>query len=90
MSLSDVCFDFRASVKEATSEGGRRAAAVRLSDAIAAHSRRPFGYGEELEQLRRACEAFLVGGSAELLERLMTVAEATQVFHDRPPGAPLN
>jgi hypothetical protein len=91
VSLSDVCFDFLAEVKDAKSDDDRREAVRNLQGAIDFYDRPPFRYGDEIEVLRYACSEYLLSAPPastidEPLKRLAFVCGAIQENLDLPPG----
>ena len=91
MGLSDACFEFLSSIKDARSGDDQREAVRKLQGAIDFYDGLPFRYGAEIEMLRYACSEYLLSASAagaidEPLRRLTFVCEAIQENLDLPPG----
>ena len=80
--LSDACFEFLYSVGEA---------AGILAKAVHHYSEPdgPFGYGAEIDTLRRACAAVKERPyDAEAAAVLLRLAASVMTFHDTPPETP--
>ncbi|HEY0526045.1 MAG TPA: DUF2321 domain-containing protein [Stellaceae bacterium] len=83
MALSDSCFDFLEAV---------RAAARTLSDEIHRYSapEYPVRYGDEIDALRRACAGVADAPyDPEAGARLIRLAASVMLYHDTPPGVPV-
>jgi hypothetical protein len=88
MGLSDACHDFLVEVEAARSDDDRKTAVATLSGQLARYSESPFDYGDEIELLAYACEAFIAGrpiGDLDSLERLRLLAEMVRTDLDTPP-----
>jgi hypothetical protein len=77
--LSDSCFDFLRSLREAAGE---------LAQASVHYSNPPFAYGEEIDALLVACsdvQAHPWNEHAAI--RLIKLASSIMTYHDTPPGS---
>lgn len=90
MSLSDVCSDFVATMREAESDAARRDAVIELQQAVEHYRDYPISYGSELQTVADACAEFLGGPptlNADAVERIIFVADTVRAFLDMLPGA---
>ncbi|MCI4678958.1 DUF2321 domain-containing protein [Rhodoblastus acidophilus] len=78
--LSDACFEFLASLKEA---------AQTLSRNAAHYTDSPLGYGDEIDALLAACEDVqLAPWNEEAAIRLIKLASSVLAYYDTIPGSP--
>jgi hypothetical protein len=78
--LSDSCFDFLQSLREAAEE---------LAQATAHYAKPPFRYGDELDALLVACRDVQRAQpwNEEAAIRLIKLAGSVLTYHDTPPGS---
>ena len=77
--LSDSCYDFFSSLREAAGE---------LARASAHYAKPPFGYGDEIDALLVACGNVQANPwNEEAAIRLFRLAASVMNYHDTPPGS---
>lgn len=77
--LSDACFEFLGSLREA---------AQALAEQSAPYAKMPFRYGEEIDALLTACrDVQAAPWNEEAAIRLIRLAGSILSYHDTPPGS---
>ncbi|ODM71737.1 hypothetical protein [Bradyrhizobium elkanii] len=87
MSLSDACFEFVETMRDAGSDTARQVAVVELLTEVARYACSPFRYGDELLLLAAGCREYLdpTPSSADRVQRIVFLADSVRELLDTPP-----
>ncbi|WP_375782858.1 hypothetical protein ACE10Z_23375 [Bradyrhizobium sp. Pha-3] len=89
MSLSDACFEFAETMRDAENEAARLKAVIGLLAEVAHYARAPFRYGDELMVLANGCREYLdpTTSNSDPVQRIIFLADTVREILDTPPCA---